>query len=113
MAVRVRAKVLNCANKESKIAALNTTPILAAKIFGPAFTGFGLKFRVLTRYFDKMANGLYAESSAERKKKSRSRKLIISTFDVNIYEIRNKTVNVALNRATRSFIFLSEIGQMA
>ncbi len=62
------------------ITKLKTTPIRAAKIFGPALITCFLIFNMLTMYFEAFASGLYFDSSTDRRMKSINRANTIKIF---------------------------------
>jgi len=92
---------------------LNTSPIRAANIFGPALIRIGFKENIPVIFRDKKANGLYRENSPDRSAKSTNRKTIGKTLPVRINMVRNKIVNAPLRRAICSSIFLFDMGQKA
>jgi len=98
---------------ENRMEILKTNPIRAAKIFGPALIKFSFNAKLRAMLFESIAKILYLERSVDLKKKSITKKLITSTLPVKAKVSRNNTVKKPFNRATVSFIFLLEIGQMA
>jgi len=95
------------------MAILNNTPIPAAKILGPAFTGLFLILNNDIICVEITAKGLSFANRAALKKKSIRRMTTGSKFAVTKYITRKTDVIKALKRAVFSFITLSEIGQTA
>ena len=89
----------------TKIETLNTSPMRAAKTFGPALIKRSFKENRFTRLFERMVNTLYLELLVALNKKSTNKELMINKLPVNAKAIRNSTVNSPLRRATVSLIF--------
>ena len=91
---------------EIRINVLNTNPIRAEKIFGPALIDFLGMWKISLNFLDKKANGLYFDNSNARNKKSRSRKAMNMRFEVAKYDARRITVKAAFPLATFSLMRL-------
>ena len=100
-------------NAVIKITRLKIKPIRAAKIFGPALINCSLKGSHFTMFSEEIPNRLYFESLPLRIKKSAAKKAGINHCFVKANNTSSNTVNAPFNRATCSFIFLSDMGQMA
>lgn len=92
---------------------LKITPIRAAKIFGPALTGFCFKFKIRTIRFDKNAKKLYWANPDARSMKSVNRTNINTSFEVRKNANNNNTVKAAFKRTKLLSVRLYEIGQTA
>jgi len=88
-------------------------PIRAAKIFGPAFIRFTFRTNKLAIFWDMIEKRLNLELFVERNRKSTTKKPIIIKLELNKNANKVTTVNPPFNRATVSFIFWFEMGQIA
>jgi hypothetical protein len=105
------ARLFNPDTYEIRIPRLNTNPIRAANIFGPAFISNGFANTDLAIFFDKNANGLKRDKYPVRREKSIKRNITGKILPVIINTVRNNIVNAPFNRATWSSIFLLDMGQ--
>ena len=100
-------------SEKMKMALLTISPMRAANVLGPAFTSFFFVDISFTIFRDTNPIILYFERSVLRIRKSNAKKAGIYQRWVNIKSVINKKVKSPFNLATRSSIFLLEIGHAA
>lgn len=106
MPVKTSAKLFNPEKQDGIMAKLNTTPIRAANILGPAFINNGFENKALAIFLDKKANGLKRDKFPERRRKSINRNITGRILPVTVNTARNNMVNAPFKRAACSSIFL-------
>jgi len=105
------ARLFNPNTYEIRIPRLNTNPIRAANIFGPAFINNGFANNDLAIFLDKKAKGLKRDKYPARREKSINRNITGRILPVIINTVSNNIVNAPFKRATWSSIFLLDMGQ--
>lgn len=104
---------MNSIIEKIKIAQLTINPMRAANVLGPAFTSFFFEDNNFTIDRDIIPKGLYFESLELRIIKSNARKAGIYQRWVKINPVISTKVKSPLSLATRSSIFLFDIGHAA
>ena len=113
MPVKTSAELFNPEKCNNRIARLNTNPMRAANIFGPALLNKGFENNAPAIFLDTYANGLNLDKFPERRKKSTNKNTTGRIFPVTVNKARNSIVNAPFRRATCSSIFLVDMGQKA
>lgn len=113
MVANVSADILRLMSEKTKMALLTISPMRAANVLGPAFTSFFFVDISFTMLRDTNPIGLYLERSVLRIKKSKARKAGMYHRWVNIKSVISIKVKSPFSLATRSSIFLLEIGHVA